>query len=61
MEMYAAMLKGVMSDTSEEVQLFYNTKLKEYKESLSEEDENMQMALMAAMIVSLVESGLLQD
>ena len=50
MEMYAMMMKGVMSDGSEEVQALYNYKLQEYKESLSTEDEDMQSALMAAIL-----------
>lgn len=61
MEMYATMLKGIISEQSEEVQSLYKKTLEEYTHTLANSSEHEQMAYMAAMLVSLVETGLISE
>ncbi|APC44360.1 hypothetical protein [Pseudoalteromonas phage PH357] len=61
MEMYATMLKGIISEQSEEVQSLYKKTLEEYTSTLTNSSEEEQMAYMAAMLVSLVETGLISE
>lgn len=61
MDLYAIMLKGLMEEQSDETKALYKEKLEDFKRLLLTEDENEQMAIMSAMIVALVDSGLLED
>jgi len=60
-EMYALMAKGIMSEQDESVQQKYEYLRKEFTKYLTTPEENDNIAAMTAMIVALVDSGLLED
>lgn len=61
MQLYAALLKGLVSEQSQEVQDFYNKLVGEYKQSIENVSDDGKVAIMAAMIVSLAESDLISE
>ena len=60
MEAVILMLKGLMSESSDEVQALYKGKLAEYNKLLVEEDnEESKVAIACAMFVAINDSGLM--
>lgn len=60
MDTVILMLKGLMSESSDEVQALYKGKLAEYNKLLVEEaNEESKVAIACAMFVAINDSGLM--
>ena len=60
MDTVILMLKGLMSESSDEVQALYKGKLAEYNKLLVEEvNEDNKIAIACAMFVAINDSGLM--